>query len=54
MKAIIKIVSAGSFNEDQKQIIRRVVNVLMEHHLSVAIIQKIKKVEVPKFKIKVS
>jgi hypothetical protein len=38
MKAIIKVVTARKeFTPDQKQILRRVNNVLMEHNLSVSI-----------------
>lgn len=42
MKAIIKIVSAGKFSQDQESIIKRVAMVLLEHNLSVKIIHKIK------------
>lgn len=38
MKAIIKIVTAEpEFNSDQKQIMKRIVNVLIEHSLSVSL-----------------
>jgi hypothetical protein len=37
MKALIKIVSAGKFTQDQKAIMKRVAMVLIEHNLSVSI-----------------
>lgn len=38
MKAIIKIVTAEpEFNSDQKQIMKRIINVLIEHDLSVCL-----------------
>jgi len=42
MKALIKIVSAGKFTEDQERIIKRVAIVLIEHNLSVKVQKKIK------------
>jgi hypothetical protein len=42
MKALIKIVSAGKFTEDQERIIKRVALVLIEHNLSVKVQHKIK------------
>lgn len=50
MKAIIKIVSASKFTEDQERIIKRISIVLAEHDLSVAIERKIKKVQTIKLK----
>jgi hypothetical protein len=51
MKATIKVCTAADeFTEDQKQILRRVSNVLMEHNLSVAIIMKVKKYKILKIK----
>jgi hypothetical protein len=50
MKAIIKIVSAGKFNEDQERIIKRICIVLAEHDLSVAVVRKVKKVQTIKLK----
>ena len=51
MKAIIKVCTAADeFTEDQKQILRRISNVLTEHNLSVAIVMKIKKYKVLKIK----
>lgn len=51
MKAIIKICTAEKeFTEDQKQIMRRVANVLIEHNLSVAIVMKVKKYKSLKIK----
>jgi hypothetical protein len=47
MKAIIKIVTANKdFDDDQKQIMRRVMSVLHDHRLSVCIIQKKKEIKV--------
>lgn len=46
MKAIIKVVSAGKFTEDQEKILKRVAIVLSEHSLSVSIERKVKKVKV--------
>lgn len=44
MKAIIKVVTAQKeFSSDQKQILRRVSIVLIEHGFSVATILKLKK-----------
>jgi len=41
MKAVIKIVTADKeFSQDQKDILRRISNVLMEHNLSVSVILK--------------
>ena len=51
MKAIIKVVSAGKFTEDQEKILKRVSMVLIEHGLSVAIVRKEKKVQTYKLKI---
>lgn len=46
MKALIKVcVAARSFTEDQKQILRRVSMVLIEHGFSVDVLMKIKKVK---------
>jgi hypothetical protein len=42
MKATIKIVSAGKFTNEQEQIIKRVAMVLIEHNLSVKVINRIK------------
>lgn len=42
MKAVIKIVSAAKFTEDQERIIKRVAMVLIEHNLSVKVLHKIK------------
>lgn len=42
MKAILKIVSAGKFTEDQERIIKRVSMVLTEHNLLVKIERKVK------------
>jgi len=51
MKAVIKIVTAApNFTEDQKQIIRRVSMVLIEHGLSVYANMKVKKVKTIKLK----
>jgi hypothetical protein len=51
MKAIIKVCTAAKeFTEDQKQILRRIANVLTEHNLSVAIILKVKKYKQLKLK----
>jgi hypothetical protein len=53
VKAIIKIVTADKdFTEDQKQIMRRVSNVLMEHNLSVSVILKKKVVKTKKLSLK--
>lgn len=53
MKAIIKIVTAESeFTPDQKQIIRRIMNVLIEHDLSVCLKIKKKDDNVKTLKIK--
>lgn len=43
MKALIKAVTAAKFTEDQKQILRRVSIVLIEHGFSVATKVQIKK-----------
>lgn len=51
MKAIIKVCTASrDFTDDQKQIMKRIANVLVEHNLSVAIIMKIKKYKTFKLK----
>lgn len=51
MKAIIKVCSAAkAFTEDQKQIIRRISMVLIEHQLSVDVSMKIKKTKHLKLK----
>ena len=50
MKAIIKVVSAGKFTEDQEKILKRVCMVLMEHDLNVCIQRKVKKVQTYKLK----
>jgi hypothetical protein len=53
MKAIIKIVTANKkFDEDQKQLMRRMVNVLYEHNLSACIIlkKKVRKDKILKLK----
>lgn len=53
MKATIKVCTASkNFSEDQKLIMRRVVNVLMEHELSVAVYMKAEKVT--RLRLKVS
>jgi hypothetical protein len=52
MKAIIKVCTASKeFTEDQKQIMRRISNVLKEHDLSVAVFMKVKKTKQLKLKI---
>ena len=54
MKAIIKVVTAEKeFSEDQKQILRRVTMVLIEHNLSACVIlkKKVKKTKVLKLKL---
>ena len=54
MKAIIKIVTAEKdFSEDQKQIMRRITMVLIEHNLSACIMlkKKVKKTKVLKLKL---
>lgn len=50
MKAVIKIVSASKFTEDQEKILKRVAMVLIEHELSVCIERKVKKVQTFKLK----
>lgn len=50
MKAIIKAVTAGKFTEDQKQILRRVSIVLIEHGFSVKTEINIKKTKQLKLK----
>jgi len=53
MKAVIKVVTAAKdFTEDQKQIMRRVTMVLIEHDLSACIYikKKIKKEKILKLK----
>jgi hypothetical protein len=50
MKAVIKVVTAGKFNEDQEQILRRVAKVLTEHLFSVCIERKVKKVQTIRLK----
>ena len=51
MKAIIKVVTAEKeFNEDQKRILKRIMMVLTEHDLSVAIFHKVKKTKQLKLK----
>jgi hypothetical protein len=51
MKAIIKVcVAAKEFTEDQKQILRRVSMVLIEHRFSVATYMKVKKTKQIKLK----
>jgi hypothetical protein len=53
MKAIIKVCTASKdFSADQKQIIRRIANVLSEHGLSVSVTTKIKQVK--QFNLKAS
>jgi len=45
MKAIIKILTAEKrFSEDQKTVMRRVINVLAEHNLSACIFLKKSKI----------
>lgn len=51
MKAVIKIVSAAKFTEDQEKIIKRISIVLAEHNLSVSVERKIKKVQLIKLKV---
>jgi hypothetical protein len=52
MKAIIKVVTASKeFNNDQKQIMRRIVNVLTEHNLSACIILKKKITKIKELKL---
>jgi hypothetical protein len=50
MKALIKAVTAAQFTEDQKQILRRVSMVLIEHGFSVSTTYKVKKVKTLKLK----
>ena len=51
MKAIIKVVTAEKeFNDDQKKILKRIMMVLTEHDLSVAIFHKVKKIKQLKLK----
>lgn len=53
MQAKIKIVTADKdFDEDQKKILRRVMMVLAEHNLSVAIEMKVKVKKTKQLKIK--
>lgn len=54
MKAVIKIVTARKeFTEDQKQIMRRVTMVLIEHNLSACIVLKKKVKKDRELKLKV-
>ena len=46
MKAIIKVVSAGKFTEDQEKILKRVCMVLIEHDLSISIQRKVKTLKI--------
>jgi len=51
MKAVIRVCTAGKeFTQDQKAIMRRVSMVLIEHNLSVEIVEKVKKVQKLKLK----
>jgi hypothetical protein len=51
MKALIKVCTAAKeFTDDQKQILRRVTMVLIEHGLSAAVFMKIKKTKQLKLK----
>jgi hypothetical protein len=51
MKANIKVCTAArQFTEDQKQILRRVTMVLIEHDLSAAVFIKVKKIKHLKLK----
>ena len=51
MKAIIKVCTAAKeFNQDQKNIMRRVAMVLIEHDLSVVVIMKVKRNELLELK----
>ena len=44
MKAIIKVCTASKeFTDDQKQMLRRISNVMIAHNLSVSITMKVKK-----------
>jgi len=55
MKAFIKIVTAQKqFTEDQKQIIKRIMTVLIEHDLSVCLILKTKVKKCKGFKISIA
>jgi hypothetical protein len=52
MKAVIRAVTASKeFTEDQKQILRRVSMVLIEHGFSVDTCYKVKKVKTIKLKV---
>jgi hypothetical protein len=46
MKATIKICKVGQFTERQRQVIRRVANVLEAHNLSVGLKINMKKIRV--------
>ena len=53
MKAIIKIVNAErDFDQDQYRIIQRMLNVLQDHGLSVAMFVKVKKTKEITFKLR--
>jgi hypothetical protein len=51
MKACIKVSTIGKFTQSQQDIIRRIMNVLEDHNLSVKIEYKTKKVTTPKLKV---
>jgi hypothetical protein len=46
MKATIKICKVGQFTERQRQVLKRVTNVLEEHNLSVRLQINMKKIRV--------
>ena len=53
MKVLIKVVTAGKeFTADQKNVMRRYVNVLQKHNLSVSIILKQKVTKSKQLKLK--
>lgn len=51
MKAVIKIVSAGKFTQDQEAIIKRVALVLVGHNLSIRVQKKIRVTKSIKLKV---
>jgi hypothetical protein len=50
MKATIKICKVGQFTESQKQVLKRVTQVLEEHSMSVRLDIKMKKIKLLKIK----
>ena len=50
MKATIKICKVGQFTDSQKQLLKRVTNVLEEHNLSVRLQINMKKIKLLKIK----